>query len=349
MIKISIVVPVYKVHDYIERCLDSIICQESDDYALECILVNDCTPDDSMHIVERKLREYIGKIDFVIVNHSINKGLSASRNTGIRNAKGDFLFFLDSDDRLEIGAIKYMVDALQSELANKPNVDIIMGNTYICKNSKPQMCYNTDDIFFIDNCDETALKRLLNRELYHIACNKLVKRELLLKYCLFFEEGIIDEDLLWSYLVFVNAKGALLLPKVTYIYEDNPGSIMNTTSERVAQRIESRIIICNKLLSSPPRFSFVEYYMYVFYIMTRAINLYELNNSDSVVGDYRDDLYIIRDRILKEAFLKRYFIMYVFFLTTKKPLSVLNKFRWYRRFYDNIAKCVVIISNKMVK
>ena len=53
--KISIIIPIYNVHNYVERCLDSVICQECEDFDLECILVNDCTPDDSMDVVERKL------------------------------------------------------------------------------------------------------------------------------------------------------------------------------------------------------------------------------------------------------------------------------------------------------
>lgn len=343
--KISIIVPIYNVHNYIEKCLDSIICQECDNYALECILVNDCTPDDSMSIIERKLRNYVGLIDFVIVNHEVNKGLSASRNTGVQHAKGDYVFFLDSDDRLEVYALKYMMDALIIEKDKNSNVDVIIGNTFICKDGKPSMSYKSDTAFFLDNSTELALRGLLNRELYHIACNKFVKRDLLLKNNISFKEGIIDEDLLWSYYVFNNSQGVLVIPQITYIYEDNPGSIMNTTSKRIVQRIMSRITICNMILDFPPRFSYVEYYMYVFYIMTRAINLYEQNKTDNFVREYSKDLVMLRNRLLKEVFHKRLILMYVFFLTAKKPLYALNNFRWYRRYYDKIANFIVVVSN----
>lgn len=342
--KISIIIPIYNVHDYVERCLDSVICQECEDFDVECILVDDCTPDDSMDVVERKLRNYAGKINFVVVNHLDNKGLSASRNTGVQHAKGDFVFFLDSDDKLEVGAFEYMVNAVKKDGVRISDVDIIIGNTFICKDGKPSMSYKEYNPFFLDNSDETALRSMLNRDLYHIACNKLVKRELILKHNVFFKEGIIDEDMLWSYLVFYYAKGVWVVPQITYIYEDNPGSIMNTSSERVAQRIYSRIIICNTILNCPPRLSFIEYYMYIFYILTRAINLFEINKSDSLVRGYSDDLFKLRDRILTEVFDRRLFFMYMFFLTTKKPLNALTKFRWFRRYYDKIAKFIMMIS-----
>ena len=91
MLKISIIVPIYNVQDYIERRLHSITRQECDDFALECIIVNDCTSDDSINIVRRKLVDYTGRIDFVILTHQKNEGLSAARNTGIQSASGDFI------------------------------------------------------------------------------------------------------------------------------------------------------------------------------------------------------------------------------------------------------------------
>lgn len=342
--KISIIIPIYKAHYYIEKCLESVICQECKDFDLECILVNDCTPDDSMDIVERKLTDYVGKIDFVIANHLDNKGPSVSRNTGVQYAKGDFVFFLDSDDQLAVGALKSMVNVVRKDGVRNSDVDVIIGNTFICKDGKPSMSYKEVTPFYLDNSDETALRNLLNRDLYHIVCNKMVKRELILNHNVFFKEGIIDEDMLWSYLVFYYAKGVWVVPEITYIYEDNPESIMNTSSERIAQRIYSRIIICNMILNCPPRLSFIEYYMYIFYILTRAINLFEINKSDSFVRVYSDDLIKLRDRILSEVYEKRLFAMYLFFLTTKKPLNALTNFRWFRRYYDKIANSIMIIS-----
>lgn len=347
MVKISIIVPIYNVQDYIERCLDSIICQECDDFALECIIVNDCTPDDSIHIVRRKLVDYTGRIDFRILNHQTNEGLSAARNTGIRSSSGDFVFFVDSDDRLECGAIKSLVDSFNS-VDDISQVDVVMGNSFLCKNGKQAMAFEKDLPVLFDNSDETALKNLLNRNILHTAWNKLIRLDFLLKYNIYFEKGIIDEDLLWSYLIFLYARSVLVIPHVTYVYEDNPSSIMNTASSRVARVIKSRIVICNAILACPPKYSFVEYYVYLFYVMSRAINLFELNKNDSLVSELADGLIRLRDGFLCEVKKKRFYLLYLFFLTSKKPYYKISNCKLYRRYYDKIAMFMVTISNYCV-
>lgn len=344
MVKISIIIPIYNVQDYIERCLDSVICQECDDFALECIIVNDCTPDDSINIVRRKLVDYAGRIDFVILTHQKNEGLSAARNTGIRSASGDFVFFMDSDDRLEFGAIKSFVDSFNS-VDDISQVDVVMGNSFLCKNGKQVMSFEKDLPLFFDNSDETALKNLLNCNIFHTAWNKLIRLEFLLKYNVYFEKGIMEEDLLWSYLIFLYARGVLVVPRVTYIYEDNPSSIMNTASSRVARVIRSRIVICNQILACPPKYSFVEYYVYLFYVMSRAVNLFELNKKDSLVGELADDLNKLRNDFLCEVKKKRFYLLYLFFLTSKRPYYYISNCKWYRRYYDKIAMIMVTISN----
>lgn len=343
MIKISIIVPIYNVQDYIERCLDSIICQECNDYALECIIVDDCSPDGSIRIVKRKLDDYNGKIDFKIINHQTNEGLSTARNTGIRSSRGDFVFFMDSDDRLESGALKTLVDSLNSEDKNS-QVDVVMGNSFLCKNGKQAMAFETEEPVLYDNSDETALKNLLNRNILHTAWNKLIRLNFLLKYNIFFEKGIIDEDLLWSYYVFLYARSVMVVPRVTYIYEDNPNSIMNTTSSRVARVIKSRIVICNKILRCPPKYSFVEFYVYLFYILSRLIDLYELNKDDSLVSDFGNDINQLRGKVLYEVKRKRLYLLYLFFLTSKKPYYNISRCRLYRRYYDKITKLLIKIS-----
>ena len=347
MLKISIIVPIYNVQDYIERCLDSIISQESDDFALECIIVNDCTSDDSINVVRRKLVDYTGRIDFVILTHQKNEGLSAARNTGIRSASGDFVFFMDSDDRLELGAIKLLVDSFNN-VDDISQVDVVMGNSFLCKNGKRAMSFENDLPVLFDNRDETALKNLLNRNILHTAWNKLIRLDFLLKYNIYFEKGIIDEDLLWSYFIFLYARSVLVVPHVTYIYEDNPSSIMNTASSKVARVIKSRIVICNQLLACPPKYSFVEYYVYLFYVMSRAINLFELNKNDSLVGEFADDLDKLIDGFLGKVKKKRFYLLYFFFKTSKKPYYYISNSKWYRRYYDKIAMFMVTISNYCV-
>lgn len=126
MDKISVIIPVYNVEKYIKRCLDSVIRQEVGCYELECILVNDCSPDKSMQIARQIVDNYKGNIHFLLLEHEVNKGQSASRNTGLRNVSGDFVFFIDSDDWIGDNCLSL----LYGEVSKNPGVQVVMGNMY---------------------------------------------------------------------------------------------------------------------------------------------------------------------------------------------------------------------------
>ncbi len=341
MFSVSIIIPVYNVQNYIGRCLDSIFSQESDRVKLECILINDCTQDGSMDIVSEKLKGYKGNISFILKTHSQNQGLSAARNTGINAAHGEYVLFVDSDDHFEEGAIDYMVSCLEKTGCGE-DVDIVMANSFVCNNQKPAMALDDNGEELLDNKNEKALRDLMTRRLFHTVWNKLIRKDLIVNYSLWFEDGIIDEDLLWSYLVFLNAKKVLVLPRVTYIYEDNPSSILNTSSPKISLVIRSRIIICDKILNSPPRLVCLEYYMYLYYIFIRGLDLSEHQNHKD--GELQNNLVAIRKRLLHEVKEKQFYLLYLFFLTSKMPFYYVFSIKLCRRYFDNIASCILKIS-----
>lgn len=100
IIKVSIVIPVYNVESYLEECMESVINQSLDD--IEIICINDGSTDSSLKILER----YESKYNNIIVINQENKGLSASRNIGIRKARGKYIYFLDSDDFINIKSME---------------------------------------------------------------------------------------------------------------------------------------------------------------------------------------------------------------------------------------------------
>ena len=174
------------------------------------------------------------------------------------------------------------------------------------------MHFDNDSPFFIDNSREQALQSLLRRKLFHTAWNKLVRKDLLINNNIAFEEGIIDEDLLWSYYLFLNANSVMIIPTVTYIYEDNPGSIMNTSSDRISLIIQSRIVSCSKIITSPPKFSILEYNMYIFYIMVRAVDLFERNKKS--VKHLEVNLCQLRNRFLIRVLKEGNLVQFLFLL-----------------------------------
>ena len=105
--KISVIIPVYNVEKYIYRCIESIINQTMTE-DIECIIVNDATPDKSINIIKEILSHYNGNISFKIINHEKNEGLAAARETGMKYAQGDYIIHLDSDDYCEINMLEEM-------------------------------------------------------------------------------------------------------------------------------------------------------------------------------------------------------------------------------------------------
>lgn len=119
---VSVIVPIYGVEKYIGKCLESLLVQ--DYQPLEIILVNDCTKDGSMTVVENLLKDYDKPHKILIVEHKENRGLSAARQTGINASSGIYLFHVDSDDYIEHDAISRMVSKAVSA-----DYDIVIGAT----------------------------------------------------------------------------------------------------------------------------------------------------------------------------------------------------------------------------
>lgn len=108
--KLSVIVPVYNVEKYLDDCLRSIISQIDND--CEIICVEDCSTDNSLGILEKYSNKYS---QIKIVKHGKNKGLSAARNTGLNNAKGKYILFVDSDDMFKTNAITELMNIVEEQ------------------------------------------------------------------------------------------------------------------------------------------------------------------------------------------------------------------------------------------
>ena len=123
---VSIIIPIYNVEKYVAECLNSVISQTYDHSKIECIIVNDCTTDDSMDIVYEIIKKYDGGMSFIICRHEHNEGVSAARNTGIEVAKGNYIFFIDSDDYIYPNSLELLLNA--SKIYGYS--DMVVGNFY---------------------------------------------------------------------------------------------------------------------------------------------------------------------------------------------------------------------------
>ena len=118
--QVSIIVPVYNVEKYIIECLESAIKQGLKTYEIICI--DDCGTDNSVNLIKNFINEKNLQDVIKIIKHDVNSGLSVARNTGIDAARGDYIFFLDSDDLLKKNTLSKMYD-----IANKENLDLLEG------------------------------------------------------------------------------------------------------------------------------------------------------------------------------------------------------------------------------
>lgn len=222
MFKVSIIIPVYNVSPFIEKCIYC-ICNQTMQEGVECIIVNDCTPDNSIDIIKSIINQYKGAIVFKILDHETNKGLAAARKTGMFYASGDYVLHLDSDDYYETT----MVEDLYSE-AIKYDSDVVICDFYrTFKDREEYIKVN------IKNNKNNYVKELI-RHNYEEAnwnvWNKLFKRNLFIDNEINWCEGIdYGEDLLICIKLFCYIKNISKLNKALYHYTQyNNSSYSNT-------------------------------------------------------------------------------------------------------------------------
>jgi len=219
--KVSILVPVYNVSDFIEKCAHSLFQQTFDD--IEYIFVDDCTPDDSIEKLQKIAQKYPERQNRVkIVYHKKNKGLAAVRNTAIENSTGKYILFVDSDDWIEDNMVEQMYEKAETEKA-----DIVMCDMLIEKATGTEVCAvslreSKNDIFldlFAAKASNVSLStKLIIRELYTMPENKV-------------PDGlnVFDDRYMTFRLVFC-ANKIVKIPQTFYHYvKTNPNSLTKQT------------------------------------------------------------------------------------------------------------------------
>lgn len=273
MISISIIVPIYNVEKYIERCLQS-IANQTYNGKIECLLINDATPDESIKVTKCFLSKYSGNILFKIISHEENKGLSEARNTGIRHAMYDYLYFLDSDDELSPNCIENLAVIMENH-----KVDFCMGH-WINPLRPEKVRLNKFSGLIIGNKE---ICEAFFREKWDImAWDKLISKEFLLSQDLFFVSGIYYEDAIWACRLALCAQKMYVWIMPGYLYHSNPGSITHSISEK---HIHDLLFVIQEHIRLSKELSIPNY----FYAYVRSLcfsllyKLYERNFSK----DYR--------------------------------------------------------------
>lgn len=215
MPKVSVIVPIYNVEKYLEKCINSLLSQTLED--IQIILVNDGSKDNSGNIAKEYEKNNKNRIIYV---EKENGGLSDARNYGLKYATSDFIAFLDSDDYIEKNAYEEMYNKAIEENADYVECDFIwefpnkirVDKQYPYKNKKEMLSF-----------------------VRVVAWNKLIKRQLITDNNLEFPKGLRYEDIEFTYklIPFVNKFAYVDKPFIHYVQRE--GSIANVQNERTAE------------------------------------------------------------------------------------------------------------------
>lgn len=275
--KISVIIPIYKVEDYLCQCIDSVLEQTYKE--LEVILVDDGSPDGCPAICD----DYVQKDSRVRVVHKQNGGLSEARNVGINLATGDYIVFLDSDDyynnpfffqnivdKLEIKEVDFICFQRQ-RFVDGMDGKILRSLPY------------SDDELNEDNFSCLVQRLSITDRLDASACMKFLNRSFLLKNKLFFKKGIYSEDVDWFMRVLLNAKTMSVVNSVAYCYRLRSTSIShNVKLKNILDLFSSVENYANLYLHHPDcnlKNGVLNYLAYQFFIVIGYSN-FVLNSED---------------------------------------------------------------------
>lgn len=227
-VSVSIIVPIYKVEQYLRECINSILNQTYADF--EVILVDDGSPDNCPHICE----EYAKRDSRVIVIHKKNGGLSSARNAGLdyvfKNSNCKYISFIDGDDFVSVDYLEKLVCAIDG---------CDMSICYYFRYTKDKCvkivggkhCVDSKQYWYLSLPEASGI----------VMWNKLFKKDLFSN--IRFKEGTIIEDEFIRHYLICQCDKINIIDKVLYYYRWNPTSIMHTQSEFVRQQLFLKVLL----------------------------------------------------------------------------------------------------------
>ena len=214
---ISVIVPMYNVEKYIANCLDSILAQTFKDF--ELILINDCSPDNSRQIAESYLDKFAGRLK--IYDNEKNLGVSLTRNKGLKISRGEYIFFIDSDDFITPTALEEMISLMKNY-----NAEVIYIEKYFKADDDGKIFEKkitqgakrvSIPTFEPDNLAE-RVDYISRKNFWGTPWSKFIRRDFLLDNELFFPNFVPCEDHIWTFGLFFFAKRFLRVPNAIYVH-----------------------------------------------------------------------------------------------------------------------------------
>lgn len=260
---VSIVVPIYNVEAYLPRCIESVLNQKYKNF--ELILVDDGSPDNSPVICDN----YQKKDDRIVVIHKENGGLSDARNSGIDNAKGKYIIFLDSDDQWfnELDVLVGIIERYNCDFLVFDSMSLYEGGVVLQRKAgdffkNHHTSYTPEEYYQI---------ALANGNLQEAAYTKIMTLDFLKRNALYFKKGIVGEDTEWMFRLIRASKTIGVTNVVQYLYtESRAGAITNSIPQK---RVKDQLFVIqgcvdfNKENKNPLKEYEVSYCSYLWYVL----------------------------------------------------------------------------------
>ncbi len=221
---ISVIIPVYNVEEYLRECVDSVLNQTFRDF--EIILVDDGSTDSSGDICD----EYVEKDERVTVIHQKNGGLSVARNTGLSEANGKYVYFLDSDDYISENALATLLN-----IAENDNSDIVFFDAISFADTddfKVNQNYIRKNKYLTDNGFDIFASMVQCKEFHSAVPLLFISKQLLLDSSIKFVPGILYEDMVFTYQIFCSAETVSQCSRALYHRRYRKDSIMTSAKSK---------------------------------------------------------------------------------------------------------------------
>lgn len=274
--KISVVVPIYNVEQYLERCVESIVNQTYTN--LEILLVNDGSVDNSDEIIQK----FLLKDSRIKRIYKENGGLSDARNVGMLQASGDYIIFIDSDDYIEKEMLESLYNQIEKEQADVSVCNVM--NEYV--NKKSPQCAD-ENLYFVYNQQQFLKEYLLGEKVPGSICNKLLKMEIARQ--LQFPKGKIYEDAFYQYDLMQIAQKYVVNTKPYYHYFHRANSITTTMFKQrdlvyieIYQKFYNYIVAKYPAMEEVAFFRLAYAYFYIFDKMLQVANSSKLEQYQEV-------------------------------------------------------------------
>ena len=276
--KITVIIPIYKVEKYLDRCVESVVNQTYSN--LEIILVDDGSTDNCPNMCD----EWANKDNRIVVIHKQNGGLSDARNAALDICTGKYVTFVDSDDTIESNMVEYLYGLISENSADLSICDL----KYISENAKVQNRISDNDDIVVMNKKE-ALKNLCEESLFsNSACAKMYKTSDFkdIRY----PKGKLYEDIATTYKLIMKASKVVFGYKALYNYILRGGSITTSKfSYRKLDAIKFAEQMCNEIVSQFPDLKQISNRrMYVQYFYAMRGMVLNKKNLDDVEDKIKD-------------------------------------------------------------